>query len=157
MSESGAWGYSECASLPHHPSPRNEPNAGLAALAAERALTSAGVAGSEIDLVIVATSSPDDLFGDATSVAAAVGATGAVAYDLTAACSGFLFATVTASQFLHTGAYQKAIVVGADALSRCVEMVAQFECSPSPASEKRFLPPLASSLPPSLSLCFSFP
>lgn len=76
------------------------------------------MSGSDIDIVIVATSSPDDLFGDATSVAAAIGATGAVAYDLTAACSGFLFAVVTASQFLHTGAYRKALVVGADALSR---------------------------------------
>jgi 3-oxoacyl-[acyl-carrier-protein] synthase III len=41
-----------------------------------------------------------------------------VAYDLTAACSGFLFGMVTASQFLHTGAYNKALVIGADALSR---------------------------------------
>jgi len=75
--------------------------------------------------VIVATSSPDDLFGDATSVAAAIGATNAVAYALTAACSGFLFATVTASQFLHTGTYNKAVVVGADALSRCVREAGQ--------------------------------
>ncbi len=75
--------------------------------------------------MIVATSSPDDLFGDATSVAAAIGATNAVAYDLTAACSGFLFATVTASQFLHTGTYKKAVVVGADALSRCVREAGQ--------------------------------
>ena len=47
-----------------------------------------------------------------------MGAKSAVAYDLTAACSGFLFAVVTASQFLHTGTYRNAIVVGADALSR---------------------------------------
>lgn len=73
--------------------------------------------------MIVATSSPDDLFGDATSVAAAIGAKNAVAYDLTAACSGFLFATVTASQFLHSGTYKKAVVVGADALSRCVRVL----------------------------------
>jgi 3-oxoacyl-[acyl-carrier-protein] synthase-3 len=53
-------------------------------------------------------------------VAASLGATKAVAYDLTAACSGFLFATITASQFLHTGTFKNAIVVGADALSRSV-------------------------------------
>ena len=69
-------------------------------------------------LVIVATSSADDLFGDATTVANSIGATSAVAYDLTAACSGFLFSLVTAGQFLHTGAYKHAVVVGADALSR---------------------------------------
>jgi 3-oxoacyl-[acyl-carrier-protein] synthase III len=46
---------------------------------------------------------------------------GTVAFDLTAACSGFLFATVTASQFLTTGTYKKALVLGADALSRWVD------------------------------------
>ena len=54
----------------------------------------------------MATSSPDDMFGDACVVANAVGAKGAVAFDLTAACSGFLFSLVTASQFLHTGTYK---------------------------------------------------
>lgn len=54
----------------------------------------------------MATSSPDDMFGDACVVANAVGAKGAVAFDLTAACSGFLFGLVTASQFLHSGTYK---------------------------------------------------
>lgn len=54
----------------------------------------------------MATSSPDDLFGDACVVGEAIGAKGAAAFDLTAACSGFLFALVTASQFLHTGCYK---------------------------------------------------
>lgn len=56
--------------------------------------------------VVMATSTPDDLFGDACMVANAVGAKSAVAFDLTAACSGFLFALVTASQFLHSGTYK---------------------------------------------------
>ncbi|KAL1522657.1 hypothetical protein AB1Y20_017635 [Prymnesium parvum] len=81
----------------------------------------AGVAAAEVDLVIYATSSPDDLFGDAPFVASQVGATNAVAFDLTAACSGFLFGMNTAAQFLHTGAYQTALVLGADALSRWVD------------------------------------
>jgi len=54
-------------------------------------------------------------------VARAVGATNAVAFDLTAACSGFLFGVNTAAQFLHNGAYDTAIVIGADALSRWVD------------------------------------
>ena len=65
--------------------------------------------------------SPDDLFGDAACVAKSVGATKAVAFDLTAACSGFLFGVNTASQFLHNGAYKTAVVIGADALSRWVD------------------------------------
>ena len=93
----------------------------MATAAAQQALDDAGVAGEDVDLVIVATSSPDDLFGDATSVAHAIGATKAVAFDLTAACSGFLFALVTGSQFLHAGTYQKAVIVGADALTRWVD------------------------------------
>lgn len=56
--------------------------------------------------VVMATSSPDDMFGDACVVANAVGAKGAVAFDLTAACSGFLFGLVTASQFLHSSTYK---------------------------------------------------
>lgn len=56
--------------------------------------------------IVVATSSPDDMFGDACVVANAVGASNAVSFDLTAACSGFLFALVTASQFVHSGAYR---------------------------------------------------
>lgn len=101
-----------------------EEGSGLAALAidaAQKALASSEVDAEDIDLVVLATSSPDDLFGDATTVAAAIGAKNAVAFDLTAACSGFLFATVTASQFLHNGAYRRALVIGADALSRWVD------------------------------------
>lgn len=93
----------------------------LAIGAAMGALEMSGVDPLDIDLVIVATSSPDDLFGDATSVAASVGATNAVAFDLTAACSGFLFSTVTAGQFLDKGTMKNALVVGADALSRWID------------------------------------
>lgn len=74
-----------------------------------------------MELVILATSSPDDLFGDAPCVAKNIGASNAVAFDLTAACSGFLFGMNTAAQFLHTGAYKTAVVIGADALSRWVD------------------------------------
>jgi 3-oxoacyl-[acyl-carrier-protein] synthase-3 len=95
--------------------------AALASVAAERALEQAGVEASEVELVIMATSTPDDLFGDAACVAQTVGATNAVAFDLTAACSGFLFAVTSASHFLHAGSYRTALVIGADALSRWVD------------------------------------
>lgn len=95
----------------------------LASDAALQALQMSQLNPEDIDLVIVATSSPDDMFGDATSVAAALGCQNAVAFDLTAACSGFLFASVTAGQFLDNKGnnYKNAIVVGADALSRWVD------------------------------------
>lgn len=93
----------------------------ISAVAAEKALEMAGVKAEEIDLVIYATSSPDDLFGDAPYLANKIGAHKAVAFDLTAACSGFLFGINTASQFLNNGAYKNALVLGADALSRWVD------------------------------------
>jgi 3-oxoacyl-[acyl-carrier-protein] synthase-3 len=93
----------------------------LAIKSAQQSLVEANVSPIDIDLVIVATSSPDDLFGDAASVASAIGATKAAAFDITAACAGFVFGVVTASQFIHTGAYKKVLVVGADALTRFVD------------------------------------
>jgi 3-oxoacyl-[acyl-carrier-protein] synthase III len=93
----------------------------ISAQAAREALAGSKVSPLDIDLVIVATSSPDDLFGDAASVAAEIGATNAAAFDLTAACSGFLYGMVTAGQFLHTGAYKKVLLVGADALTRFLD------------------------------------
>ena len=104
-------------------------NSGLRDIATQSgmaALKNAQVDAKDIDLVIVATSSPDDLFGDAASVASAVGATNAAAFDITAACSGFLYGMVTASQFMHTGAYKKVLVVGADALTRFLDWTGEY-------------------------------
>jgi len=74
-----------------------------------------------IDLIVLATSTPHDLFGSAPSIQAKLGAGNAVAFDLTAACSGFLFALITASQFLKSGSFKRAIVIGADQLSSYVD------------------------------------
>ena len=74
-----------------------------------------------IDLIVLATSTPHDLFGSAPSIQAKLGAYNAVAFDLTAACSGFLFALITASQFLKGGSFRRAIVIGADQLSSFVD------------------------------------
>lgn len=96
----------------------------LGTAAAKQALDMAGIAAEDIDLLICATSSPQDMFGDATSIAAELGCTSnTVAFDLTAACSGFLFGSVTAGQFLSTPgtSMKNALVVGADALSRWVD------------------------------------
>ena len=74
-----------------------------------------------IDLIVLATSTPHDLFGSAPSIQSKLGAANAVAFDLTAACSGFLFALITVSQFLKGGRFKRAIVIGADQLSSFVD------------------------------------
>jgi 3-oxoacyl-[acyl-carrier-protein] synthase III len=94
---------------------------GLAALAGQKALTQAGLVASDLDLIILATSTADDLFGSAGLVQSQLGATRAVAFDLTAACSGFVFGLVTAAQFLRTGTYRNILLIGADILSRWVD------------------------------------
>ena len=98
-----------------------EPLTLLATRAASAALAHAGWSPQEVDLILLATSSPDDLFGTAPRVQGALGASNAVAFDLTAACSGFLFALITASQYLRSGSMRRALVIGADQLSRWVD------------------------------------
>jgi 3-oxoacyl-[acyl-carrier-protein] synthase-3 len=100
----------------------------ISASSATDALLAAGVSPADVDLLILATSSPDDLFGDAASVAYAIGATNAAAFDLTAACSGFVFGLVTAAQFVQSGAYRKVLVVGADALTRFLDWSDRGSC-----------------------------
>ena len=73
-----------------------------------------------IDLIILATSTPNDLFGSAPEIQSKLGTINAVSFDLTAACSGFLFAVITATQFLKAGSYKRAIVIGSDQLSSYV-------------------------------------
>ncbi|HAC64496.1 MAG TPA: 3-oxoacyl-ACP synthase [Cyanothece sp. UBA12306] len=100
----------------------------LSAQAAAEAIKRAQLTPSEIDLIILATSTPDDLFGSAAKVQSLLGASNAVAFDLTAACSGFVFALVTAAQFIRTGVYQRVVVIGADILSRWVDWSDRSTC-----------------------------
>lgn len=100
----------------------------LSAVAAQRAIAMSGLSPSDIDLIVLATSTPDDLFGSACKIQGLIGATNAVAFDLTAACSGFLFALITASQFIRTGVYQNVLVIGADVLSRWVDWSDRTSC-----------------------------
>ena len=93
----------------------------LGATASQHALDMAGIAAEDVDLIIMATSSPDDVFGSACAVQALIGAKNAAAFDLTAACSGFVMALVTASQYVRSGSYRNVIVIGADALSRYID------------------------------------
>lgn len=100
----------------------------LAVVASRKALNKIQMHPSEIDLIILATSSPNDLFGSASQLQAQIGAYNAAAFDLTAACSGFVLATVTASQFLYNGIYNNILVVGADVLSKWVDWSDRSTC-----------------------------
>ncbi|MEA5534220.1 beta-ketoacyl-ACP synthase III [Crocosphaera sp. XPORK-15E] len=100
----------------------------LSAQAAAAAIKMAGLTPADIDLIILATSTADDLFGSATKVQELLQASQAVAFDLTAACSGFVFALVTAAQFIRTGTYQRVVVIGADVLSRWVDWSDRSTC-----------------------------
>lgn len=100
----------------------------LASDAAQKALEMANVQASEIDLVILATSSPDDSFGSACTVSGKIGAKNAVAFDLTAACSGFLLALTTGAQYIRSGTMTKVLIIGADCLSRYTDWTDRRTC-----------------------------
>ncbi len=93
----------------------------LAAAAAENALAAAGLAASDLDLIIVASSTPDypgSFPSTATVVQQKLGASGAAAFDLGAVCSGFAYALHVAAQMVVTGANRRVLVIGAETLSR---------------------------------------
>ena len=93
----------------------------LATQASLAALDQANITPKDIDLIILATSTPDDLFGTASKIQWELGAEKAVAFDMTAACSGFVFGLVTGTQFIRNGVYQNVLLIGADILSRWVD------------------------------------
>ena len=87
------------------------------------------IAAEEIDCIICATATPDMIFpSTACIIADKIGAKNAFAYDLMAACSGFLFSVATAAKYIETGAYKKIIVVGADKMSSIVDYTDRQTC-----------------------------
>lgn len=94
----------------------------LATCAAEAAIANAGIDRNQIDLIIVATTTPDQTFpATAVKVQAALGIKPCPAYDVQAVCAGFVFAMATADSLLKTGLAKTALVIGADTLSRIVD------------------------------------
>ncbi len=94
----------------------------LAYEAAVRALKSAGLTADELDLIIVATVTPDSAFPSTACILQdKLGAKKAAAFDLSAACSGFVYGMATANGFIQTGMYRNALVIGADTLSRITD------------------------------------
>ena len=94
----------------------------LAAAAAKRAIANSGLKAEEIEMIIVATTTPDLTFpATATTVQAKIGAKAAFAFDIQAVCSGFVFAITTADNFIKSGQVKNALVIGADKLSSIVD------------------------------------
>jgi 3-oxoacyl-[acyl-carrier-protein] synthase III len=102
----------------------------LAVEAGCEALNAAGVAPADVDLLIIATSTPDYPVFPSTSalVQAELGLSRAGAFDLSAACSGFGYGLITATQFIATGAYERVLVIGADTLSKYLDMEDRTTC-----------------------------
>ena len=101
----------------------------LATAAARAALDQAGCVPTDVDLVIVATATPDYTFpATATQVQAALGITAGVAFDLQAVCSGFVFAMATADKFLRSGSHRRALVIGAETFSRLLDWSDRTTC-----------------------------
>lgn len=94
----------------------------LAIAAANQALDMAGISGSDLDLIVVATATPDQTFpATATKVQAALGMTGGAAFDVQAVCSGFIYALSVADKFIVTGAAEKVLVIGAETFTRILD------------------------------------
>ncbi|XP_024380306.1 uncharacterized protein [Physcomitrium patens] len=106
----------------------NESVTSLSVEASRKALEMANVNPEDVDLLLLCTSTPDDLFGSAPQVQKLLGCHNALAFDLTAACSGFVLGLVTATRFIRGGGYQNVLVVGADALSRYVDWTDRGTC-----------------------------
>ena len=99
-----------------------ETTADMATAAAQKAMEMAGITADELDLIIVATVSADNLvYSTACQVQSALHAVNAFAFDLNAACSGFIFATSIANSYMQNNSIQTALVIGVETLSKLVD------------------------------------
>lgn len=107
----------------------DQPVSDIAIQAAKKAIEHAGIDPQEIDLIIAASITPDLIFPPlACMVQREIGATKAAAFDTNAVCAGFLFALVQGSQFLQTGAYKTALIIGAEGITRYVDYTDRNSC-----------------------------
>ena len=101
----------------------------MGAIAARAALDDAGLAPEDIDLIILATSTPDQTFpATAVTIQAELGITHGAAFDVQAVCSGFIFALTTADNYLKSGMFKRALVIGAEAFSRILDWEDRSTC-----------------------------
>lgn len=106
-----------------------ETTATLSTAAARKAIEAAGIQASEIELIIVATVTPEMMFpSTACFVGAALGIGGVPAFDMSAACSGFIYALNTGANFIKSGQYKTVLVIGAETLSRVTDFTDRASC-----------------------------
>jgi 3-oxoacyl-[acyl-carrier-protein] synthase-3 len=112
-----------------HIAGEGETTASLATAAARAALDMAGLSPQDIDLIILATATPDQTFpASATLVQAALGIDDCVAFDVAAVCSGFLYAVTVADSMIRSGAAQRALVIGSETFSRILDWEDRTTC-----------------------------
>jgi 3-oxoacyl-[acyl-carrier-protein] synthase III len=112
-----------------HIAGEGETTATLAADASQRAIEAAGLAPSDIGLIVLATATPDQTFpATATKVQDILGCHGGIAFDVAAVCSGFLFALATADSMLRAGMASRALVIGAETFSRILDWEDRTTC-----------------------------
>lgn len=112
-----------------HVAAEGETTADLAEAAARQALEAAGVAASELDLIILATTTPDDTFpSTATKVQARLGMVHGAAFDVQAVCSGFVYALAVADNFIKAGQAKTILVIGAETFTRILDWEDRTTC-----------------------------
>jgi len=122
LDTSDAWIRERTGIASRHIADEKQTSSDLALEASKRALEAAGVSAKEIDLIVVATSTPDYVFpSTACLLQAKLGVSGSAAFDVQAVCSGFVYAIATADSFIKTGMAKKALVVGAEVFSRILD------------------------------------
>lgn len=106
-----------------HMAAEGENTSDLATNAAKRALAAAGLSGSDVDLLLLGTTTPDHTFpATAVKVQAQLGMTQGAAFDLQAVCSGFVYALAVADNFIRAGQVRTALVIGAETFSRLIDL-----------------------------------
>lgn len=122
MDTNDEWIVSRTGIRERHIAAPEEATSDLAYEAAKAAAASAGISPSDIELIIVATITPDSAFPSTACILQdKLGAKGAAAFDLSAACSGFVYGLATATSFIQSGMYKNALVIGVDCLSRITD------------------------------------
>jgi len=122
LDTSDAWIRERTGIVQRHIAEESQASSDLALEASRRALQASGIKAEEIDLILVATSTPDFIFpSTACILQAKLGVKGCAAFDLQAVCSGFVYALATADSFIRNGIYKKALVVGAEVFSRILD------------------------------------
>jgi 3-oxoacyl-[acyl-carrier-protein] synthase III len=122
LDTSDAWIRERTGIVQRHIADDSQASSDLALHASRSALDAAGVNAEQIDLILVATSTPDFIFpSTACLLQAKLGIKGCAAFDVQAVCSGFVYAIATADTFIRSGQYRRALVVGAEVFSRILD------------------------------------